>query len=246
MTFRLDARNLIVPDWAAPPNVRALITTRGGGVSQGSYAGLNLGRNIGDDINAVTRNRELLRKHLPNEPIWLTQQHGTTVASADDGVATNADASVTRKPGIVCAVLTADCLPVLLCDRGGSVVAIAHAGWRGLAAGVIENTVAAMDASAATLNAYLGPAIGPAAFEVGEDVLRAFVDADPEAETAFVPKSPGKWLADLYTLACRQLNRCGVRDIYGGGLCTFSDAAHFFSHRRDKITGRFASLIWLD
>lgn len=246
MTSRLDATNFIIPDWAAPPNVRALITTRAGGVSQGSYASLNLGRHIGDDLAAVTRNRELLREHLPNEPVWLTQLHGATVIDADDGIANSADASIARERGIVCAVLTADCLPVLLSDRVGSVVAAVHAGWRGLAAGVVENTVDAMDVSAATLNAYLGPAIGPAAFEVGDDVLRAFVETDSESEAAFVPKSTGKWLADLYALARMRLRGCGVHNIYGGGFCTFTDAAHFFSHRRDRISGRFASLIWLD
>lgn len=246
MTSRLDAENFIVPDWLAPPNVHALITTRAGGVSRGSYASLNLGSHIGDDLAAVARNRELLRKHLPSEPVWLAQQHGTTVANADHGTAKSADASVACKRGAVCAVLTADCLPVLLCNRAGSVVAAVHAGWRGLAAGVIESAVAAMSAADSMLIAYLGPAIGPAAFEVGEDVLRAFVETDPEADAAFVPKAPGKWLADLYTLARMRLRACGVREIHGGGFCTFSDAAHFFSHRRDRITGRFASLIWLD
>jgi polyphenol oxidase len=237
----------IVPDWPAPSNVRALITTRAGGTSRGPYASLNLGLRCGDEEAAVRENRARLQRVLPQAPKWLAQVHGTTVVEADvlDHVPA-ADASVARVPGTVCAVMIADCLPVLLCDGSGAAVAVAHAGWRGLAAGVIENTIAAMGVAPDKLVAYLGPGIGPRAFEVGTDVHNAFVARDAAAADAFLPARPGKWLADLFSLARRALARAGVNRVHGGGLCTYTDTARFFSYRRDRTTGRMAALIWRD
>jgi len=242
----MSVHDWIVPDWPAPPGVRALITTRPGGVSRGAYAGLNLGLRSGDDIEAVTRNRASLRQWLPAEPLWLRQVHGTNVAEADAAQnSPEADAAVARRPGRVCAALTADCLPVLLCDEAGTVVAAAHAGWRGLCAGVIEQTLRAMDRSPEALLAYLGPAIGPAAYEVGAEVREAFIAADPGSGAAFAPGKPGKLYADLYALARRRLARSGVSRVYGGGYCTYTERERFYSYRRDGATGRMASLIWI-
>lgn len=238
----------IVPDWPAPPNIRALITTRNGGAGSGAFASFNLGLQSGDAPQAVAENRARLRRLLPQEPKWLRQIHGTSVVCVDAVTAPPAaDAGIARQPGTVCAIMIADCLPVLLADRAGTQVAAAHAGWRGLAGGVIGNTVNCMreaGADAGELIAYLGPAIGPAAFEVGADVYHAFVSANPEAAQAFRSHRPQKWLADLFMLARQALNRAGVKAIYGGGVCTFSDPARFFSYRRDKTTGRMAALIW--
>ena len=237
----------IVPDWPAPPNVRALITTRAGGASRGSYAGLNLGLLSGDDADVVARNRAKLRQWLPAEPLWLRQVHGTTVVEADGTEESpEADAALARRPGRVCAVLTADCLPLLLCDELGTIVAAVHAGWRGLCTGVIEQTLRAMDRPAQALLAYLGPAIGPAAYEVGAEVREAFVDADAQADTAFAPGKPGKFHADLYALSRLRLARGGVTRVWGGGYCTYTECERFFSYRRDGATGRMASLIWMD
>lgn len=243
----------IVPEWPAPPRVRSLITTRHGGVSAGVYAGLNLGDHVGDDPALVAQNRAVLRAVLPAEPAWLRQVHGVAVADADASAGpVEADASTARRPGVVCAVLTADCLPVLLCDDAGSVVAAAHAGWRGLAAGVIEQTVRSMGVDPASLMAYLGPAIGPAAFEVGDEVRQVFVAADPAAQQAFTPSTQHsalgteKWLADIYLLARQRLQHLGVERVGGGGYCTHGDPQRFYSYRRDGATGRMASLIWLD
>ena len=239
-------RDWIVPDWPAPANVRALITTRSGGVSAGPFASMNLGQRVGDDTESVRTNRALLRELLPAEPKWLVQVHGVGVADADSlQHPVEADAAVARKPGSVCMVMVADCLPVLFTDRAGSVVASAHAGWRGLAAGVLENTVHAMGTSPDELLAYLGPAVGPTAFEVGTDVREAFLNRNAEAASAFVAHKPGKWLADLFALARQRLLATGVNRIHGGHFCTFSDSQRFFSHRRDKVTGRMAALIWL-
>jgi YfiH family protein len=237
----------IVPDWPAPASVRALITTRAGGVSAGPYASMNPADHVGDAPEAVARNRTLLRALLPNEPYWLKQVHGTGVAEAGHGPGMpEADACISRVPNRVCVALTADCLPVFLCDMAGTVVGVAHAGWRGLHAGVIERTVAAMAVPGESLLAYLGPAIGPAAFEVGDEVRAAFMAADPAAAAAFAPGATGgKWLADIYTLARQRLGRLGVSRAYGGVDCTVSDAGRFFSYRRDGATGRMASLIWL-
>ncbi len=242
----------ILPDWPAPAGVHALMTTRAGGVSRPPYDSFNLATHVGDDPAAVAENRRLLRAHLPAEPLWLTQVHGTTVADAErQGAYVVADAAVARTPGRVCAVLTADCLPVLLCDARGSVVAAVHAGWRGLVAGVLEETVCAMGIGPARILAWLGPAIGPDAFVVGEEVRQAFIEQHPLAATAFRPALPGtldelprKWLADLYALARLRLATVGVERVYGGVGCTYREADRFYSYRRDGRTGRMAALIW--
>jgi polyphenol oxidase len=238
----------IVPDWPAPAHVRAVITTRAGGVSGGPYASFNLGYSTGDDPGAVRANRELLRAMLPSEPRFLSQVHGARVVEAETVAdAPQADASTAREPGTVCTIMVADCLPVLLTDGAGSVVAAAHAGWRGLAGGVIDNTIAAMierGADRGTLMAYIGPGIGAEAFEVGDDVFEAYTANDSGAKAAFRPHAPGKWLADLPWLAQRALERCGITRVYGGKLCTWSDPARFYSYRRDRVTGRMGAFIW--
>jgi YfiH family protein len=237
----------LVPDWPVRPHVRALITTRAGGASRGVYASLNLAEQVGDDAQAVAHNREALQRLLPTEPVWLRQVHGTRVVDAAPGCrGEEADGSVARAPGQRCAVLTADCLPVLLADVEGTVVGVAHAGWRGLAAGVIENAVRAMAVAPEAVVAYLGPAIGPGAYEVGGDVLDAFTAVDPGAVQAFAPAGRGKFLADLYRLARRRLERLGCTRIHGGAYCTYSDAGRFYSYRRDGPTGRMASLVWME
>lgn len=249
-TMTLNSKDWIVPDWPAPPGVRALFTTRNGGVSRGPYASLNLGDHVGDDPQAVAANRSLLCQVVAGgaSPVWLEQVHGTRVIDAAAHVASRippqADASFSRQSGVCCAVMTADCLPVLFCDDSGSVVGAAHAGWRGLLAGVLEQTIAAMGAPPATLLAYLGPAIGPQAFEVGDEVRGAFAAADAATAAAFAPLPAGKWLADIYRLARLRLAAQGVDRVFGGALCTASDARRFFSYRRDGLTGRMASLIW--
>lgn len=235
----------IIPDWPAPANVVAFITTRAGGVSKGPYASLNLGLRTADDPRATAANRDRLCAALPQQPKWLRQVHGANVVEADElASAPEADASIARRPRTVCAVLVADCVPVLFADRRGAAVAIAHAGWRGLAAGVIENTIARMDTDPRGLLAYLGPGIGPRAFEVGADVRDAFCRGDTQGEAAFAPHAPGKWLADLYLLTRGRLARAGVDAVYGGGLCTYSDAARFYSYRRERDSGRMAAVIW--
>lgn len=235
----------IVPDWPAPANVKAFVTTRAGGISAGPYAGLNLGFRTDDDPLAVEANRRRLLAALPGEPKWLRQVHGCGVVDADTlaGIP-EADAAVARSPNTVCAVLVADCIPVLLADRTGSAVAVAHAGWRGLAGGVLERAVERLARPPEELLAYLGPGIGPRAFEVGADVREAFLAGDAQAEAAFRPRSPGKWMADLFLLARQRLARCGVARIHGGDLCTHSDPRRFYSYRRDGPTGRMAALIW--
>ncbi len=255
---------VIRPAWPAPPAVRALAPTRVGGVSAAPYAPHNLGDHVQDDPLAVRDNRQRLHRelNLPSAPVWLRQVHGTAVADlsgrrpADTSVPT-ADAALGTFLGAassaVCVVLTADCLPVLFCNRAGTHVAAAHAGWRGLADGVLEATVSALAARGApahTLLAWLGPAIGPAHYEVGGEVRDAFMRSDPEALSAFRAVRPGHWLLDLYTVARQRLQRAGVPQVSGGGLCTFSDAARFHSHRRDggghRHTGRQATLIWIE
>jgi YfiH family protein len=238
--------NPIVPDWPAPARVKSLMTTRAGGTSGAPWTSLNLGDHVGDDPARVAANRDRLRVELPNEPGWLKQVHSARAVELGSGEI-EADASYTREAGRVCAVLTADCLPVLFCDRAGSVVAAAHAGWRGLAGGVLETTVAAMQAPPGDILAWMGAAIGPRAFEVGDDVREAFMAQHPEALAAFVPQgAPGKWLADIYRLARIRLNRIGVGAVYGGRRCTYTESDTFFSYRRDGVTGRMASLIWLE
>lgn len=238
----------IVPHWPAPARVHAVCTTRLGGVSRPPHDALNLADHVNDDPGAVAANRELLVQalSLPAAPAWLQQVHGTQVVDAA-GVTTPvaADAAYAREPNVVCAVLTADCLPVLLCDRAGRAVAAAHAGWRGLAAGVIERTVAALPAPGGELLAWLGPAIGAAAYVVGEEVRATFVGHDPEAAAAFRPAAGGGWHADLYRLARQRLQSHGVTAVHGGEFCTYQDAARFYSYRREGVTGRMAALIWL-
>lgn len=244
--MKLPHPDWIIPRWPAPPNVRALITTRAGGVSRGPFASLNLGLRTGDDPRAVATNRERLASVLPQPPKWLRQVHGSGVVEADAlAGAPEADAGIARQSGTVCGVLVADCIPVLIADRAGTAVAIAHAGWRGLARGIVDNTVERMGAEPQALVAYLGPGIGPGAFEVGADVREAFVARDPRAQAAFAPHAPGKWLADLFLLARQALQRAGIEDVHGGGTCTYADAERFFSYRRDRMTGRMAALIWL-
>ena len=247
----MSAHGWIVPDWPAPQGVRALVTTRAGGVSRGAHAGLNLGPQSGDAVEDVARNRAELRRWLPAEPLWLRQVHGTTVVEADELEGSpEADAAVARRPGTVCAALTADCLPLLICDQEGTVVAAAHAGWRGLCSGVIEQTLRIMDRPPESLLAYLGPAIGPAAYEVGAEVRDAFVAAGPgdeaDAAAAFKPGQTGKFHADLYALARQRLAHWGVHRVYGGGYCTYTERERFYSYRRDGATGRMASLIWIE
>jgi YfiH family protein len=238
------------PDWPAPPGVRALSTLRGdakSGLSKGSYAGFNLGDHVGDDPVAVAGNRRRLGElaGLPSEPVWLSQVHGIRVADLDLAVAPGpADAAIARGSAKVCAILTADCLPIVLATDSGDTVAAAHAGWRGLAAGVIEATVRAMGVPSGNLVAWLGPAIGPRHFEVGGEVRDAFLAGDPKAEEAFEPNARGRFMADLSMLARRRLQGLGVSRIYGGGECTFSQSDRYYSHRRDGTTGRQATLIW--
>ena len=242
----------VLPAWReAPANLRALSTRRAGGVSDGPYAGFNLARHVGDDPAAVAANRAILRNlaSLPSEPLWLEQVHGTAVVEhRGDAPALppRADAAVAFEPGRVVVVMTADCLPVVFADRAGTRVGIAHAGWRGLAAGVLEATVEALRCHPAELIAWLGPAIGQGAFEVGEDVRDAFADKDPAHVTAFVPNAGGRFQADLNELARTTLARAGVRNVSVSGHCTSAEAEQFFSYRRDGgRTGRMATLAWL-
>ena len=250
--FSAAGLDWIVPDWPAPTQVCAIATTRSGGVSAGPYATMNLGRSGRDDASAVAENQRRLKAYLPSPPVWLDQVHGTAVATltrVSAGLPTPvADAAVTRECGVVCATLTADCLPVLFADRGGAAVGIAHAGWRGLAAGVLEATITALcdlGPSPDDLVAWLGPAIGPARFEVGADVRDPFCASDHGAGAFFAPHRPGKWLADLYGLARRRLARGGVMRVSGGGFCTYTDTARFFSYRRERASGRMAAAVWL-
>ena len=241
----------IEPDWTAPAHVRVLSTLRGGGTSTGPYASLNLAAHVGDDPHSVAANRLLLREaaHLPAEPLWLGQVHGVEVVRHDgaDAPPPRADAAYAVEPQRVCAVLTADCLPVVFADRAGSRVGVAHAGWRGLVGGVLEATIAALEASPADLHAWLGPAIGPAAFEVGPEVREAYLAslAVPDTVACFVPNERGRYLADLYGLARLVLDAAGVTSIHGGGWCTHEDAQRFYSFRREGVTGRMATLAWI-
>lgn len=235
----------LTPDWPAPSRVRACVTTRAGGVSLAPFDSLNLGDHVGDDPQAVAENRRRLIERLGCNPAWLQQVHSADVVEADPAAVAVADASWTTTPGRACAVLTADCLPALFCDRAGSRVAAAHAGWRGLAGGVLENTVAALGVPAGELLVWLGPAIGPQSFEVGAEVREAFVVQHAQAEQAFsASRNAGRFMADLYALARIRLAAIGVTAVHGGGLDTFS-APRFFSYRRAARSGRLASLIWL-
>lgn len=256
-------RDCIVPNWPAPAGVKSLITTRAGGISQGNLTGLNLGRSVGDDRDAVDENRRRVESLVGATPRWMSQVHGIDVANLDECRADTpltADAAVSRSSQIVCAVMMADCLSVLFCDKQGSVVAAAHAGWRGLANGVLEAAIAAMRTSPHDIMAFMGPAIGPAAFEVGDDVRDLFQSRALPSEMsavagAFVTqpdRTPSKWLANIYALAATRMLRAGIEhgNVFGGGMCTYSNAEQFFSYRRSthagEKSGRMAALIWLD
>jgi hypothetical protein len=236
--------DLVKPDWPAPDNVGAFTTTRVGGFSKGAWSSLNLGPRCGDDPLAVQRNREKLLSRLPAAPQWLRQVHGTQVVTCSraGGEEREADGLVSSSPGQVCAILTADCLPVLFCNRTGNRVAVAHAGWRGLAQGVLQATVRQMDEVPGEIMAWLGPAIGPEVYEVGKDVRQAF----PEEQGICFRKNGETWMLDLYGVARRILTHLGITSVYGGRFCTFSDSERFFSYRRDGVTGRMASVIWLE
>lgn len=247
----------IVPGWPAPDAIEAFVTTRNGRDEAGRMTPFDPGGHATplDPMvaSAVRVDRERLARFLPTEPRWLEQVHGAevvrldagAVASADPWCAPRSDAAVTRTPEVVLAIRTADCLPVLFCDRAGSVAGAAHAGWRGLAAGVLENAVAALGCEPRDVLAWIGPAIGRAAYEVGADVRQAFTADDAGAQSAFVPGRAGHWHADLEALARRRLERCGVATVHGGGMCTSTDAARFYSWRRDHAHGRMAALIWI-
>ncbi|HLA32603.1 MAG TPA: peptidoglycan editing factor PgeF [Pseudomonas sp.] len=239
------AHDWLTPDWPAPVWVKACITTRSGGISSAPFDSFNLGAHVDDDPVAVTKNRQRLISQLGCKPAWLRQVHGVAVVPAEPGEVLEADASWTATPGVACTVMTADCLPVLFCDRAGSRVAAAHAGWRGLAGGVLEATLDALAVAPEDVLAWLGPAIGPHAFEVGAEVREAFMATHPQAAEAFVASvNPDRYMADIYQLARIRLAARGVTAVYGGGFCTYSDP-RFYSYRRAAQTGRFASLIWL-
>lgn len=241
------APEFLFANWPAPANIHALTTTRIGGMSVGDYHGFNLADHVDDNIEHVKQNRRLLSQSLNiEEPVWLKQVHGVQVAD----VATaqhhaEADAIISTVTDRVCAVLTADCLPLLFCNEAGTKVAAAHAGWRGLANGVIENTVDLLQENNKNIMVWLGPAIGPACFEVGRDVYDAFVSDDETASSAFTQTDNKHFLADIYSLARLRLKRLGIEKVYGGGLCTYTDEERFYSFRKNKITGRMASMIWM-
>ncbi|MBU3621605.1 peptidoglycan editing factor PgeF [Polynucleobacter sp. CS-Odin-A6] len=254
----INAIEQIKPSWAVPQSIQAFCTTRAGGVSMPPFDSLNLGLNSGDDPEIVLKNRTILSRTIPSDPIWLKQVHGTSVSTPDSRKLSaagpfEADASVSNIPNEVLAVLAADCMPVLFASHGGDVIGAAHAGWRGLSGGVLENTIHAMCAlspglSPRDISAWMGPAIGPTAFEVGEDVLQAFASqGQATLAKVFIPivGKAGKYLANLYLLAQDRCSSLGIKHIDGGEFCTFSDQERFFSYRRDQKTGRFATLIWI-
>lgn len=239
-------KHFLTPDWDTPANIHVAMTLRTGGVSQGEFASLNPATHVNDDINAVRENRAIIKQllDLPSEPVWLEQIHSNIVVQADQPITTSADASFTAQSGIVCAVLTADCLPLAFCSKDGQKVAAVHAGWKGLLAGIITNTVTALKTN--DLLVWLAPAIGPEKFEVGEEVRELFIAKNPDFVAAFRPHLPQKWLADIYQLARIELASLGITQVYGGNFCTVSDPARFYSYRRDHTTGRMATLIWKD
>ena len=246
-------QNFIYPDWPAPDNVKAVMTTRHGGVSQAPFGTMNLGIHVDDALQDVSQNRALLKQtlKLPNEPLWLNQVHGTQIADhASNECGDDADAVISHQSGEVCSIMTADCLPVLFCSTSGDVIAGAHAGWRGLQAGILEKCVSGMGCNPEQVLVWLGAAIGSDAFEVGEEVREAFMSVYAESVSAFMLKDEqrGKWLADIYLLAKVHLGQAGIKpgNIYGGEFCTYSDEARFYSYRREARTGRMAALIWLD
>jgi len=241
--------SFIEPDWPAPDRVKALSTTRLGGISQAPYDSFNLGLHVNDDNKAVLANRQRLTQlaGLPSAPLWLEQVHGTRVIDAKNWHAgIKADAIYSEQVNQVCTVMTADCLPVLFTEANGSQIAAAHAGWRGLLNGVLENTVSKFSCERKNILAWLGPAIGPQQFEVGAEVYDAFLSHSAEAESAFRPQGDDHYLADIYRLARQRLNQLGVESVYGGHYCTVTEADRFFSYRRDRDTGRMASLIWIE
>lgn len=254
----LKISDFIIPDWPAPAHVHSVQTTRQGGVSTGPFASLNLGNHVQDDPLHVAHNRQLLSQFVPSEPVWLNQVHGIEVVDAADvdceavNCIPSADASFTTRHNTVCVTMTADCLTILLCDIAGTVVASIHGGWRSLCGGVIEGTITKIltssNVKAGHLMAWLGPAIGPTAFEVGSEVRAQFVAKDAQAESAFQSQGNGKWLGNIYSIATQRLNKLGVSQVFGGqheNFCTFSDSTRFFSFRRDNVTGRMATMIWL-
>lgn len=245
---KLIMNNFIIPNWPTPNHIKAFTTTRLDGVSSSPYQSFNLAHHVGDALDNVMQNRERLKNKLklPSEPIWLNQTHSNHVINLDhENTDKAADGSYTTQKNKICAILTGDCLPILLCDKTGSEIAAVHGGWRGLLAGVIESALKNFKNSPQNIYAWFGPAIGPQAFEVGNDVRDPFVAIDKNAAQAFKPLQQSKWLADIYLLAKQRLEKCGVTEIYGGDYCTYSDADKFFSHRRDKETGRMANLIWI-
>jgi YfiH family protein len=242
----LSKTDFIVPDWPAPANVKAIQTTRNGGFSVAPYHSLNLAEHVQDDALSVTKNRQLLSQYVPSEPVWLNQVHGIEVIDAATSLCLqDADASFSKNENVVCVTMTADCLPVLLCSQKGTAVAAIHAGWRSLCDGVIEATIKSLGVQSSDLMAWLGPAIGPDAFEVGHEVRLAFMAKDGQAEQAFSPVGD-KWHGDLYLIARQRLNNQGITKIYGGGECTYLKSDQYFSFRRDGITGRMATMIWFE
>ncbi|MBC7755379.1 MAG: peptidoglycan editing factor PgeF [Bdellovibrio sp.] len=246
----LKNSNFITPNWPAPANVKALQTMRAGGISLAPYDSFNLGGHVSDNPIHVAQNRQSLSQFLPSKPVWLNQVHGINVLNLDEIVAAqtdcvpDADASFSTRKNVVSVTITADCLPILLCDTAGTLVASIHAGWRSLCDGVIEATIAKMGADSSQLMAWFGPAIGPNAFEVGAEVREQFIAKDAKAELAF-KKHGDKYLSNIYQIAMQRLNNCGVTQIDGGNFCTYSQTDQFFSFRRDGATGRMATLIWL-
>ena len=238
---------LIVPSWSVPKQIKAYSTTRVGGASCGDYDSFNLAYHVGDQADRVTANHKILQQTLtlPKPPIWLQQVHGSRVVELGRDHDLRADAAVCFEPDIVAAILTADCLPVLLCGRDADCVGLVHAGWRGMVAGIIEATVQAMRCPAADLSAWLGPGIGPHAYRVGNEVRDAFVREDEELALAFLPDNVGSWMMNLYEIAALKLTRLGVLAVTGGDFCTYTDAPRFYSFRRDGVTGRMAHLIWI-
>ena len=245
--------SFLYPDWPAPENIGAAMTLRVGGVSAPPFASLNLATHVGDDSVAVANNRSFIRQalDLPSEPVWLEQIHSNRVVEAiNTPVLQQADAAFTGQAGVVCAVLTADCLPLLICSKDGEQVAAVHAGWKGLLAGVVTNTLTALKAARVKSAAesgylvWLGPAIGPKSFEVGAEVREAFIHKNARNSTAFLQTTADKWLADIYQLARIELADINIVDVYGGGACTFAEAELYYSYRREMQTGRMASLIW--
>tara|TARA_R110002050_G_scaffold9504_1_gene32898 strand:- start:40096 stop:40839 length:744 start_codon:yes stop_codon:yes gene_type:complete len=240
--------SLIFPDWPAPKTIKALSTTRQGGFSLPPYDGFNLGTHVGDNPNTVIKNRDYLIDiaQLPESPRWLNQIHGTRVINSHDWQFNiDADAIVSEEKDQLCTIMTADCLPLLLCNKQGTAVAAIHAGWRGLAAGIIEKTIAELRCAPQDILVWLGPAIGPNQFEVGHDVYQTFTHYSAEARQAFQQTDATHYLADIYFLARQRLSALGIHAVFGGDLCTASDQHHFFSYRRDDITGRMASMIWI-